>query len=313
MQFLVHQGLFGVMMQLISYLKSHKLSVLIATLVSGTLIGAGLGDAFAFSGSANPVNSIFNQQSPAVLTDRSRDPLNDDDFLREIYVPNGLRVTTLGKPAQIRTFFGNSRFYFPPITPAQIADYAGGLTNPNSDLVVMRCQPHDTDAVDPELAIWPNVAKFLVDDLPPAPACPGSSTTDQAYCRAKEFEDVPNQPLILSLYNAIALGKDLFSINNFDGGNLLFDYYGIGSGHSGLGFVVKSSANVNFTAAQSLENSIVPEYLLKNVSLADADCRCIQVPPYKGRDGQPLSPNFVWNRGNLDDGACRAIKRIVPF
>ena len=265
--------------------------------------------AWAFAGD----NSIFQRQSPAVITDRSRNPLIDDDFLRLIYVPHGLKVTALGKPSASRAFFGNSRFFLPPITATQMADYFGGTTNANSDLVAMRCQPSDTNAIDPELAIWPNIAKFLLEDLPPAPSCPGSSTSDQAYCLAKDFEDEPNQPLIISLFNAISFGKNLFSINNFDGGNLLFDFYGIGSGNTGLGFTVKGSANVSFTAAQTLTNSVVPEYLLKNTTLGAADCRCVQVPPYNGRDNKPLSPDFISARGRLDAGACRTVNRISPL
>jgi hypothetical protein len=298
--------------RIINRRKSTLVALLTALIAAGALGGTPR-EALAFSASENSVGSIFNQQSPAVVTDQSRNPLIDDDFLRLIYVPHGLQVTTLGKPSQTRTFFGNSRFYSPPITPAQIADYAGGLTNPASDMVAMRCQPANTDEIDPELAIWPNVAKFLADDLPPAASCPGSSTSDQAWCLAKAFDDTPNQPLILSLYNAISFGKDVFSINNFDGGNLLFDYYGIGSGHSGLGFVVKGSANVSLTAAQTLQNSVVPEYLLKNVTLAEADCRCVQVPSYNGRDATPLSPTFIWNQGRLTNGACRTVKRILTF
>jgi hypothetical protein len=279
----------------------------IATLLMTVLPAIAWSTAFAFSDS---LITQSGRESPAVITDNSRNPLIDDDFLREIYVPPGLKVTMLGKQTQIRTFFGNSTFYSPPITPREIADYAGGTTNPDFDLVVMRCKPIDTKAVDPELAIWPNVAKFLVEDLTPNGGCPGSSTADQAWCLANSFQDTSNKPLIISLYNAISFGKDLFSINNGDGANLLYDLYGIGYGHSGIGFVVKGSASGDFTATQTLVNSVVPEYLLQNVALGDADCHCVQIPSYQGRDDEPLSTNFVWNRGSLDGGACRKVKRI---
>jgi hypothetical protein len=269
--------------------------------------------AFPFS---DDLSGDLALQSPAVITDRSRNPLTDDDFLRLIYVTRNQPVTTLGKPSLKRAFFGNTTFYSPPIAPSQIANYAGGLTNPNGDMVAMRCRPNDVDAVDPELAIWPNVAGFLQHDLT-AVSCPVASnapTAQQAYCLAANFQDTPNNPLILSLYNAISLGKNLFTINDGDGGNLLYDLYGIGSGHSGLGFVVKGSANVSFTAAQTLENSVVPEYLLINVSLADATCKCVQVPPYAGRDDTPLSPAFISSFGSLTrGGACHSVPRILPF
>jgi hypothetical protein len=90
--------------------------------------------------------------------------------------------------------------------------------------------------------------------------------------------------------------------------------YGIGYGHSGLGFAVNGSASGDFNAAQTLEESVVPEYLLKNVTLEQADCHCVQIPSYDNRDNRLLSPTFVWNRGRLDDGDCRTVKRISkPF
>jgi hypothetical protein len=265
------------------------------------------------AGSAMALDSLFPQQSPAVVTDQSRTPPFGNDFSRLIYVPHGLSVTTLGKPGASRAFFGNSGFYSPPLSASQIVDFFGGTTNATSDLVAMRCQPNNTNLVDPELATWPNVANFLLDDLTPAPSCPGSSTSDQAYCLARNFNDTSNQPLILSLYNAISFAKDLYSINNFDGVNLLNALYGIGNSNSGLGFSVKSSTNQSLSAERTLVSSVVPEYLLKNVTLGQANCRCVQVPAYKGRDNQPLSMTFVWNRGSLTAGACRTVKRILPF
>ncbi len=259
------------------------------------------------------LDALLPQLSPAVITNDSRNQPFGDNFIRLIYVPHGLSVTTLGKPGASRAFFGNSRFYSPPLSASQIVDFFGGTTNGAFDLVAMRCQPSNINLVDPELATWPKVAQFLLDDLTPAPSCPGSSTSDQAYCLAKNFEDPSNQPLILSLFNAISFAKDLYSINNFDGGNLINALYGIGNSSSGLGFSVKGSANQSFSAEQTLVNSVVPEYLLKNVTLAQANCRCVQLPAYNGRDQQPLSITFVWNRGSLDGGACRTVKRILPF
>ncbi len=278
--------------------------------VIGGLLVAGI---VAFAISAMALDSLSPQQSPAVVTDQSRNPPFGNDFIRLIYVPHGLSVTTLGKPGASRAFFGNSGFYSPPLSASQIVDFFGGTTNAASDLVAMRCEPSHANLADPELATWPNVAKFLLDDLTPAPSCPGSSTSDQAYCLASNFNDTSNQPLILSLFNAISFAKDLYSINNFDGVNLLNLLYGIGNSNSGLGFSVKSSANQSFTAKQTLVNSVVPEYLLKNVTLAQANCRCVQVPAYNGRDNQSLSMTFVWNRGRLTAGACRSVKRILPF
>lgn len=58
--------------------------------------------------------------------------------------------------------------------------------------------------------------------------------------------------------------------------------------------------------------SVVPEYLLKNVKLNVANCHCLRIPFYPGRDTQPLSPLFVWLAGVLNpDGSCRSVSRIL--
>jgi hypothetical protein len=289
-------------------------------LVFGVVLPAAASEALAFSGNGNQ-GLLF--QSPAVITDQSRHPPYYNDFLREIYVtPQTPPVNMVGKPngVQLRAFFGDTRFYFPPITPAAIASYAGGPTNPAYDLVVMECRPTDIPTVDPELITWPILAQLLLQDITPPSSCSPlpASTAAQAWCLAKAFVDISvntaTTPVVTTLYNAIKLGKDLFAINSGDGANLLYDLYGIGYGHSGLGFAVNGSVSGNFNAAQTLQESIVPEYLLENVTLEQAHCHCVRIPSYNNRDDQPLSPAFVWSRGSLDDGDCRIVNRISnPF
>ncbi|MFI5399387.1 MAG: hypothetical protein ACHQ9S_27995 [Candidatus Binatia bacterium] len=55
---------------------------------------------------------------------------------------------------------------------------------------------------------------------------------------------------------------------------------------------------VALTAAQALEQSVVPEYLLDNVPLADGNCKCIRVKPYPNRDQSPLNWDTVTALGN---------------
>jgi len=268
--------------------------------------------------SAADASSILDD--PAVITDNSRNPPDQvDDFLRLIFVPSTVPITTPGLPSQKRSFFGDTRFYMPPITPAEIVAYAGGTVSDTTDLVAMRCRPTNQSMVDPQLAIWPTLANLLQQDLPAVscPAAPGASTQAQAFCLAQQFQDTPSDPLIESLYNAVAFGRALFELpadsTGLTGAKLISNLYGIGPGHSGLGFVVKDSASGTATAAQALEQSVVPEYLLRNVTLAQANCRCVRVPFYAGRDDQPLSPLFVWALGILKhDGSCRTISRILP-
>ena len=86
------------------------------------------------------------------------------------------------------------------------------------------------------------------------------------------------------------------------GADVLFDLYGIGFGFSGLGFSVKDSflagQSVALTAGQALEQSVVPEYLLDNVTLAEGNCRCIRVKPYANRDQSALNWDAVTAVGN---------------
>src|SRR5271165_5390993 len=135
---------------------------------------------------------------PAVITDNSRNPpFQVDDFLRLVYVPASIPVTTPGTPSQKRSFFGDTRFYMPPISSAQIIAYAGSTVNDNADLVAMRCRPSNQSVVDPGLAIWPNLARFVQQDFPPTtcPASSGASTQAKAYCLSQQFQDTPNDPL----------------------------------------------------------------------------------------------------------------------
>jgi hypothetical protein len=273
---------------------------------------------------ANPVgpnSGVFGD--PAVITDNSRNPpLEVDDFLRLIYVPSTAPpISTPGPPLQKRSFFGDTRFYMPPISSAQIVAYAGGTVRDNQDLVAMRCRPANQAAVDPQLAIWPNLARMIKQDFPPAvcPPAPTASTQERVSCLAQGFQDTETNPLIESLYNAVAFGRALLELppginpNQPSGQQFLATNYGIGPGHSGIGFVVKDSASGAATATQTLMQSVVPEYLLENVKLTAANCRCVRIPSYDGRDSQPLSPLFVWLAGVLNpDGSCRSVSRILP-
>jgi len=247
--------------------------------------------------------------NPAVITDASRDPAIYNDFLRITFVPSNVEVTTPGRPSAVRAFFGSSRFYDPPLPVEAIADYNGFAADATRDLVAMTCRPH-TATADPRLATWPNLAKMLASDLADRQyACPPPLSPEPgnvAYCAAKMFADAPVQPVIDGLIAALVFGKALFDLGSFIG-----DSYGVNANHSGLGFVVRGPA-VPLNAAQVLEQSVVPEYLLRNVKLAEANCRCIRVAPYPGRDEDVLPPKLIWDKGKLDEqGACtRRVNRL---
>jgi hypothetical protein len=59
---------------------------------------------------------------------------------------------------------------------------------------------------------------------------------------------------------------------------------------------------------QILVKSVSSEYILKNVSLPDAGCRCILVAPYPGRSSERLDPGFIERTGG--DGVCKQVNRL---
>lgn len=255
---------------------------------------------------------LFPESNPSLVTDNSRDPNFYNDFMRITFVPSTVDVITPSRPTAARAFFGSTRFYTPALPVDVIADFNGFSADATRDLVAMACRPR-TPIADAYYANWPNLAKMIVTDFGtkgyacPAPA--GADDSNRAYCMAMDFKDTPTQPVVNALVNALQLGQQLFALSN---GNWLYDNYGIDYDHSGLGMVVRGPA-VALTAAQVLEQSVVPEYLLKNANLAALGCRCIRVPPYPGRDQDLLPGDFVWKHGTLaSDGKCAAIVSRLP-
>jgi hypothetical protein len=64
------------------------------------------------------------------------------------------------------------------------------------------------------------------------------------------------------------------------------------------------------TSQEILVESVSSEYILKNVSLAAAGCRCISIPPYPGRSSDRLDPEFIAQAGG--DGACVQVDKLAP-
>ncbi len=277
----------------------------------------------ASCGSGASGGEISGGEAPALVTDDARmpDPKTGfaliNDFERIIFVKPGVTITTIGKNngIQARAFVSATTFYQPPLTVEEIVTFAGGVDQPSQFLGVMRCRPPDRAKVEPILATWPNVFMALTTDLgrkfTPAD-CPDDISElppdHQVYCIALRFKDTPSMFPSASLAAALTAGSSIFAVNypppkgEESGGDVLFDLYGAGSGFSGMGFAIKGSANVELNSNQALAQSVVPEYLLNNVTLADGGCNCIEVPPYPGRDQTPLNMDFVSTAGAL--GAC---------
>jgi hypothetical protein len=240
-------------------------------------------------------------EAPAVITEQSRDVMQTNDFLRLIFL--SFKPTMLGGPRAKWVFVGAAAFYQPALPLKEVVRYPGLLYT------------------------WPNVMQIVVNDLAgqPCPAtpdaqCPASGDAEASvYCLASEFlqqyGDYKSKFAVLSLQQPVIYGAKLQTCCSADGSpktcaNVLSERYGIFPGFSGLGFAIKDSGDDHEApAVEVLQRAITPEYLVKNVTLADADCSCISVPPYAGRDTAPLDMDFIVQRGGV--GECNDVDRLA--
>jgi hypothetical protein len=272
--------------------------------------------------------------SPASVTDQTRASdsvtgfANINDFERVIYVRPSQDVTSIGRNnnVQKRAFVSATIYYEPPLAVKDIAHYVGGDPTPAYDLVAMRCQPPDPSKTQAVLATWPSVFKAIVADLENqytpsvCPASPNDPVDKKVYCTALNFSDLPNTQAPLALATMMDSGSTMFQLTgaafsptgSTTGADVLYDLYGIGSGFSGLGFSVKNSYlaghNVSLTSAQILEQSIVPEYLVANVTLAEGGCKCVRVKPYASRDQGLLDWDRVLEVGS--ENGCTVLDQL---
>lgn len=236
------------------------------------------------------------------------------DFLRILHVKPGTEVSATGSPGSRRAFFTASTFFRPPLSLAQTAEYPGLADQPARDLVAMRCNP-DPQNAPAILATWPNVFAAIKTDLEskgfscPAPA---GLADNQAYCAALQFTDTPGAVVLTGLANAFAVAAIFFDPAFPERATWPRTNYGIYPAFSGLGLAVKGTYYLGpeqpISVAQALQQSVVPEYLLPNLSLAEAGCRCIAVSPYSGREQDLLDPDFIAQTGSY--GACVRVNKL---
>src|ERR1700761_1789345 len=258
--------------------------------------------------------SIQAQHPDAVLvTDHVREA-TPDDFLRVTFVPAGVAVTTLARPGSLRAFATATAFYEPPLALKDFPLYSGLVNDDTKTLVAMRCQPPHSETTDAVLATWPNLFAAVQRDLHLDPkACDGTVNDDdtRAFCFAHAFKDEAGDNVPLSLAHSLE-----YAAHAFQGYSPVAAWlktkYGVFPAFSGLGFSVKDSyyldAQHPMNTQQILTKSISPEYILKNVSLQEAGCRCIAVEPYAGREDDPMDPEFIWKAGG--DGQCKTVSRL---
>ena len=293
----------------------------ILALVIGALLLVVWGS--AVNSTMPPVTTVAAaENSPATVADKTRTSdaatgfASINDFTRIIYVNPTQSVTSIGKNnnVQKRAFMSATIYYEPALPVQDDVRYVGNDINAAYDLVAMRCRPRDRTKTQATLATWPNVFKALVDDLgyssTACPAAPGDTVDKKVYCAALSFSDQSDTQVPLTLAATMNAGVALWQLTggafpltgSTSGANVLYDLYGIGYGFSGLGFSVKNSYlsghNVSLTSAQALAQSVVPEYLVMNVTLAEGGCRCIRVKPYSNRDERFIDWNRVFEVGS---------------
>jgi hypothetical protein len=252
-------------------------------------------------------------QAPVVVNDTVREAL-PNDYLRVSFVPAGVKVTTLSRPGALRAFVTATALYSPPLKLDQLPYYSGLVNDDNNVLVAMRCRPPHPETVDAVLATWPNVFQAIERDVPPDPGgCSGEPGTPaaQVACFAKAFVDPPATAVPTSLAHTFSYAGMLYDADHAALAKWLQDNYGIFPAFSGMGYSVKDSYSLNsqpMTSQEILVKSVSSEYILKNVSLADAGCRCISVAPYPGRSDGRLDPGFIERAGG--DGVCKEVDRL---
>ncbi len=263
----------------------------------------------------SPNFSTAQTTAPVVISDADREAL-PNDYLRVTFVPAGVAVTTLSRPGALRAFATATPLYAPPLKLADFPKYSGLINDDKNVLVAMRCRPLNPDAVDAVLATWPNVFLAIQRDVPlSADAC--VQPTDPAIqmaCFAKAFNDTPAAAVPTSLAHTFSYAGTLYDADHATLAQWLQRNYGIYPAFAGTGYSVKDSyylsSNQPMTSQQILVKSVSSEYVLKNVTLAAAGCRCISVPSYTGRANDPLDPDFIAQFGG--DGACKTVDRLTP-
>jgi len=252
--------------------------------------------------------------SPVVVADTVRET-QPNDYLRVSFLPAGVKVTSLSRPGALRAFATATPLFTPPLKLAELPSYSGLVNDDKNVLVAMRCRPPHPETVDALLATWPNVFMAILRDVPLDPgACMAqpANTATQAACFAKAFSDPPATVVPTSLAHTFGYAGILYDSDHTALAKWLQDSYGIFPAFSGIGYSVKDSYTLSsqpMTSQQILVKSVSSEYILKNVSLSGAGCRCISVAPYPDRSSDRLDPDFVARVGG--DGVCTPVERLA--
>jgi hypothetical protein len=280
-----------------------------------TLSFACAGVALLASGcAAHRVSIATTVPAPVVVSDTVREEL-PNDYLRVSFLPAGVEATTLSRPGALRAFATATPLYSPSLKLQDLPYYSGLVNDDKNVLVAMRCRPQHPETVDAVLATWPSVFQAIQRDVPlNSGACTAepANTATQVACFAKAFSDPAGTAVPTSLAHTFSYAGTLYDANHAALAKWLQSNYGIFPAFSGMGYSVKDSYSLDsepMTSQQILVKSVSSEYILKNVSLADAGCRCISVAPYPGRSSDRLDPDFISQAGG--DGICKSVDRLA--
>lgn len=252
--------------------------------------------------------------APVVVSEDVRASV-PNDYMRVSFLPPNTKVTSLSRPGALRAFATATALYEPPLKLAGFPYYSGLVNNDDLVLVAMRCRPQQPEKVDAVLATWPNVFAAILRDVPvAADACAGnpSGAPTEMACYAKNFQDAPGTSVPTLLVSTFSYAGRLFDPDHKPLAQWLQQNYGIYPAFAGTGYSVEDSYSLStepMTAQEVLVKSASSEYVLKNVSLVDAGCRCIAVAPYPGRANDPLDPEFIEKAGG--DGVCKDVKKLL--
>lgn len=260
---------------------------------------------------------LVSRVPPVLLVDISREPRSFGNLFRFSFISDPTIVpTTLNRTNANRAFMTASYFFMPPLSVGDAVQYVGLADEPEHNFAAYRCKPRSEaqlDALDPVLATWPNVFEIIRQDFGSTYSCPGGQAPDgatvdnQLLCLANEFVDTPTSEVTVGLDRMFDVAAQIFADPALTAE--VSRLYGIAPAFSGLGYAVKGSANAaELTTDEAIRNLIAPEYLVRNVSFPEANCRCILVPPYPGRAEDPIDPDFVWRAGGSE--TCRIVHRL---
>ena len=288
-----------------------KLSVMAleVAVVAVSLVGWMSGRAEAFSsGRVRPSKFL----APALVAEKTRQP-GYDDFLRLIFANIPLPgPPTVGGRDAYRVFFGATAYYEPPVTISQIANFSGIPVHSDRTLIAMRCIPPKilpSRLADPALATWPNLITRIREDYETHPPTPG--TADEAIDEiAESFDDPSSVILTQPLAYALSIGEKFFEpypplgITEMQMQDQMGTRFGTFTSFIGLGYAAEGTASSpSFDAAQTMDSLAIPDFILKNVTLEQAGCHCIEVPPtVPNRDNLKLDPDFILKKGG--NGSC---------